>query len=73
MAGMVPPIIVPPGGVPALAVTPQLPFAADPGTITGWLLDTTSTETSDSISKGLERGFNRLVNNIPDPNAPGYT
>jgi hypothetical protein len=72
MAAMAPPFIVPPGGAPALAVAPQLPFAADPGTITGWLLDTTATKTSDIISKGLERGFNRLVTNIPDLNAPNY-
>jgi hypothetical protein len=72
MAAAVPPFIVPPGGAPALAVTPQLPFAADPGTITGWLLDTTTTETSESISQGLERGFNRLVDNVPAMNANGY-
>jgi hypothetical protein len=30
-------------------------------------LDATATETSSSISRGLELGFNRLVDNIPDP------
>jgi hypothetical protein len=72
MAAVVPPVIVPPGEAPALAVTPQLPFAADPGTITGWLLDITTTETPESISQGLERGFNRLVDNIPAMNANDY-
>jgi hypothetical protein len=38
--------LVPPGGAPPIPVTmPRLPFAADPGTITGWLLDATATET----------------------------
>jgi hypothetical protein len=66
------PGIVPPGGAPPAVTAPQLPFGADPGTITGWLLDATSTETSGTISRGLERGFNRLVDNIPGTAAPGY-
>jgi hypothetical protein len=35
----VPPIIVPSGEVPTVEVAPQLPFAADPSTITGWLVN----------------------------------
>jgi hypothetical protein len=35
MATVAPPILVLPGGAPAGAVTPQLPY------ITGWLLDAT--------------------------------
>jgi hypothetical protein len=67
MAAVVPPIpmVVPPGGAPAVATAPHLPFGGDPGTITGWLLDATSTTSSD-ISRGLEQGFNWLVTNIPD-------
>jgi hypothetical protein len=57
--------IVPPGGAPPVPVTPQPPFEADPGTIVGWFLDTTVMETSSAISRGLELGFNQLVNNIP--------
>jgi hypothetical protein len=59
MAALGPPIplVVPMGGAPAEATVPHLPFGADPGTITGWLLDATSTETSSGISRGLERGF----------------
>jgi hypothetical protein len=72
MAAMVPPIVVPPVGAPAVAVTPQLPHGADPGTITEWILQATSTETSDSISRGLELGFNRLVNDIPATDAVDY-
>jgi hypothetical protein len=68
MAAAAPPFIVPPGGVPALAVKPQLSHGADPGTITGWLLESTTAETLDSISRGLELGFHRLVNNVPDIN-----
>jgi hypothetical protein len=58
-------MVVPPGGAPAVATAPHLPFGGDPGTITGWLLDATSTTSSD-ISRGLEQGFNWLVTNIPD-------
>jgi hypothetical protein len=74
MAAAIPnvPVFVPPGGAPAVATAPHLPFGGDPGTITGWLLDATSTETSSDISRGLEQGFNRLVDNIPDMRDPGY-
>jgi hypothetical protein len=72
MTAMAPPMVVPPGGAPMQPVTPQLPYGADPGTISGWILQSTSTKTSDSISKGLELGFNRLVDNVPDMNDAGY-
>jgi hypothetical protein len=74
MAAAVPvvPILVPPGGAPAVATAPHLPFGGDPGTITGWLLDATSTATSSDISRGLERGFDRLVTNIPNAGDPGH-
>jgi hypothetical protein len=72
MAAAVPPAIVPPGGAPPGVVVPQLPYAADPGSVTGWILDATATETSDSISKTLELGFSRLVDNIPDQGDPGH-
>jgi hypothetical protein len=63
--------VVPPGGLPPV-VAPQLPHGADPGTMTGWLLDDTVAATPTSITQELERGCNRLVNNIPDPNDPAY-
>jgi hypothetical protein len=45
-------IIVPPGGAPAVTVMPQLPFGrADPGTITGWLLDEPSTKMLTDIAR----------------------
>jgi hypothetical protein len=68
MAAAIPnvPVFVPPGGAPAVATAPHLPFGGGPGTITGWLLDATSTETSSDISRGLEQGFNWLVDNIPN-------
>jgi hypothetical protein len=74
MAAAIPnvPVFVPPGGAPAVATAPHLPFGGDPGTITGWLLDATSTETSSDISRGLEQGFNRLVDNIPNMGDPRY-
>jgi hypothetical protein len=66
--------MVPPAGVPPALVpnVPQLPFAADPGTITGWILDATATKMSESISLDLERGFNRLVTNVPAHGNPAY-
>jgi hypothetical protein len=75
MAAAIPnvPVLVPPGGAPAVATAPHLPFGGDPGTITGWLLDATSTETSSDISRGLELGFNRLNNNIPDVGDAGHS
>ena len=73
MATVAPLILVPPGGAPAIAVTPQLPHGPDPDTITGWLLDATATEMWDGMSKGLEGGFNRLVDDIPIMNGAGYT
>jgi hypothetical protein len=64
--------VIPAAGASPVPTAPQLPFAADPGTITGWLLDATTTETSGSISRGLELGFNRLVDNVPDPGDATY-
>jgi hypothetical protein len=71
MAANAPPLIVPPGGAPPV-VAPQLPHGADPGTITGWILDETVAATPASITQELERGFNRLVNNIPAANDANY-
>jgi hypothetical protein len=68
---MAQPVIV--GGVlPAVAVPPQPAFAADPDTITAWLLDDTAAETADDISREMERGFNRLVDNVPAAVDAGY-
>jgi hypothetical protein len=74
MAAAIPnvPVCVLPGGAPAVATAPHLLFGGDPGTITGWLLDATLTETSSDISRGLEQGFNRLVDNIPNVGDAGY-
>lgn len=71
MAAMGVPIIVPPGRAPAVAMAPRPPFGADPGTITGWLLDTTATETSSNISRGVDLGFIWLVYNIAAMGDPG--
>ena len=73
MAAAMPPIpfVVPPYGAPTVATTPHLPFGANPGTITRWLLDATSTETSSDISNGLALGFNPRVETIPAIRDPG--
>jgi hypothetical protein len=72
MANAVPPNVVPPGGDPPVLGVPQLPFAADPGSLTGWLLDNTATETSASISNGLDLGFTRLVEDVPNFGEDGH-
>jgi hypothetical protein len=65
--------LVSPGGAPPVLVsTPHLPFAADPGTITGWLLDATATKRASSISREMKRGLNHLVDTIPDIGTAGY-
>jgi hypothetical protein len=70
--GLPMPSIVPPGGAPPVDMAPQLPFGADRGTITGWLLDATLTKTPGTDSRGLEPGFNWLVGNIPAVANPVY-
>lgn len=57
-------------GVPPVppALAPPLPFPADAGTITGWLVDQSVTVTSSSLVQDIEAGFARLSQNIPaDP------
>jgi hypothetical protein len=71
MAANAPPLMVPPGGAPPV-VAPQLPLGADPGRITGWILDKTTAATPTSITQELEQGFNHLVNNIPATNDANY-
>jgi hypothetical protein len=72
MANAAPLGIVPPVGPPPPAGAPQLPYAADLGSLTGWILENTVTETSSSISKALGRGFARLVDNVPLDGAPSH-
>jgi hypothetical protein len=72
MATAAPPILVLPDGALDVDVMPQLPNGADPGTITGWLLEASLTKTLDSISSSLEQGFHRLVHNIPIMNGVWY-
>jgi hypothetical protein len=64
------PVLLPPGGLPPPAA-PRLPFGADPGTITGWLLENTVDSTSHSISLEMEQCFNRLDNVLVDGD-PGH-
>jgi hypothetical protein len=71
MAANAPPQVIPPAGLPPM-VAPQLPHGADPGTITGWILDETAAAMPAAITQELERGFNRLVDNIPDPTHADY-
>eukprot|EP00978_Attheya_sp_CCMP212_P023592 scaffold72635_cov55-Attheya_sp.AAC.1 len=47
------PQAVPPVGAPG-PVAPQLPYAADPGTITGWLVRESAASTADSLSDEIE-------------------
>jgi hypothetical protein len=60
----------PPAGIPAV-VAPQLPFAADPGTITDWLMQDTAESTADSIAADVEAVTQRYAR-MPDPLDAGY-
>jgi hypothetical protein len=71
MAADAPPQLIPPVRLPPV-VAPQLPHSADPGTITGWILDDTAATTPAVITQEMEQGFNRLVNNIPNVNHADY-
>ena len=63
------------GGAPLplqAEIAPQLPFGADPGSITGWMLQETRIDTADDISAQMERGLTRL-GDLPEPGNAGYT
>eukprot|EP00978_Attheya_sp_CCMP212_P028899 scaffold101006_cov31-Attheya_sp.AAC.3 len=47
------PQVVPPGRVPG-PVVPQLPYAADPGTITVWLVKEAADRMADTLSDEIE-------------------
>ena len=54
--------LAPPGGPigrpivpPVVPGAPQLPFPADPGTITGWLLDSTANQTPHELAIELKQ------------------
>jgi hypothetical protein len=66
------PVLAPPPGVPSPVAAPQLPFGADPGTITGWLLEETASQTTADVAQTLDRWFNRLVDGIPGVADPGF-
>ena len=62
-AAIVPTVmLVPPAG-PAPAEPPQPPHQADGGTMTGFILETTATETSVDLSIKMETKLARLSNN----------
>ena len=66
-----PPIVIPPVGPPVLQA-PQLPFAADPGSLTGWLVDESVTGSLGELMAHMNRGFNRLTDGVPDANHATY-
>ena len=49
------PVVAGPGSAP------QLPCGADQGSICGWMLKATSSETSNETSLRMERGFERIA------------
>jgi hypothetical protein len=53
------------GGAPPFVDAPQLPFGADPGSITGWMLQATMRDTPSTISLQTERSFARLAGMPP--------
>jgi hypothetical protein len=57
---------------PPLGVAvPQLPCGADPGSITGWMLQESASHSANEIAIQLEKGFARLAA-LPDPADAGY-
>ena len=66
-----PPIVIPPVGPPVLQA-PQLPFAADPGSLTGWLVDESVTGSPGELMTHMNRGFNCLTDGVPDANHATY-
>ena len=53
------------------AVAPQLPFGPDPGSITGWILQETSSVSTNETSLSFERSFARLAV-VPMPEVEGH-
>jgi hypothetical protein len=53
------------GGAPPLVDAPQLPFGADPGSITVWMLQAAMTDTLSTISLQTERSFVRVAGMPP--------
>jgi hypothetical protein len=60
MAANAPPLVVAPGGLPP-AVAPQLPHSADPGTITGWILDANRGRNANDHHKKWSEVSNALL------------
>jgi len=76
MAAADPAMPLPLGGAPQPlqvegAVAPQLPFGPDPGSITGWILQETSSVSTNETSLVFERSFARLPV-VPMPEAEGH-
>lgn len=53
------------GAPPPMVGAPQLPLGADPGTISGWMLQHTASDTPSQIANEMERGFLR-IDSLPD-------
>jgi hypothetical protein len=53
------------GAPPLVGGAPRLPFGADPGSLTGWMLQETLMDTPSSISLQMERSFARLADVPP--------
>eukprot|EP00978_Attheya_sp_CCMP212_P001599 scaffold3275_cov62-Attheya_sp.AAC.1 len=64
------PQAVPPVGSPG-PVGPQLPYAADLGTITGWLVKESAESTAESLSDEIEAVTQRYAG-LPAVGDPGY-
>jgi hypothetical protein len=52
-------------------VAPQLPFAADPGTVTGWLVKESAEDTADTLSDEIEAVTQRYAG-LPAAGDPEY-
>lgn len=59
------------GAPPPVVVGPHLPFPGDPGSITGWMLESTAGESTLTTMTQLESWLTRL-GNLPAPDAAGF-
>ena len=59
------------GGAPPPVDAPQLPFAAEPGSITGWMLEMSAADTTRDIAEHMRRSFEHL-GSLPAVANAGY-
>jgi hypothetical protein len=59
------------GGAPPPVDAPHLPFPAEPGSITGWMLEMSASDTTRDIAEHMRRSFTHL-GSLPAVANAGY-